>query len=65
MAQLTDPKLQDAKLTIRTLQAKVSLLELIVANQREQIDHLLDQPLLILDGSACVGIREAGPVCLN
>jgi hypothetical protein len=37
----------------------------IVADQRGQIEHLLDQPLLILDGSACVGIREAGPVYLN
>lgn len=61
----TDPKPTDAWLTIRTLQAENRLLRRIIADQREQIEHLLDQPLLILDGSACVGIREAGPVCLN
>ena len=61
----TDPKPTDAWLTIRILQAENRLLRRIVADQREQIEHLLDQPILILDGSACVGIREAGPVCLN
>lgn len=62
---MTDLKLQDAWLAIRILQAENRLLRRIVADQREQIEHLLDQPILILDGSACVGIREAGPVCLN
>lgn len=62
---MTDLKLQDARLAIRILQAENRLLRRIVTDQREQIEHLLDQPLLILDGSACVGIREVGPICLN
>lgn len=61
----TNPKLQDAQLAVRHLAAENRLLRRIIADQREQIEHLLDQPLLILDGSACVGIREVGPVCLN
>lgn len=61
----TNPKLTDARLAMRILQAENRLLRRIIADQRDQIEHLLDQPLLILDGSACVGIREVGPVCPN
>ena len=38
----TDPKPTDAWLTIRTLQAENRLLRRIIADQREQIEHLLD-----------------------
>lgn len=58
----TDPKLQDARMTIRHLIAENYLLRRIIADQREQIDHLLDQPLVILNGEAYVGITGAGPV---
>lgn len=61
----TDPKLQDARLAIRILQAENHLLRRIVADQREQIEHLLDQPLVILNGDAYIGVRETGPVCPN
>ena len=61
----TDPKLQDTRLTIYHLTAENRLLRRIVADQREQIEHLLDQPLIILNGEAYVGIREVGPVCPN
>lgn len=59
----TNPKLTDARM--RLLQAENRLLRRIVASQREQIEHLLDQPLVILNGDAYVGIREVGPICPN
>jgi hypothetical protein len=62
---MTNPKLQDAKLTIRILQAENRLLRTIVADQREQIEHLLDQPLVILNGEAYIGVRETGPIYSN
>lgn len=61
----TDTKLRDAQLTIRRQEVEIALLRTIIADQREQIAHLLDQPLVILNGEAYIGVRETGPVCPN
>ena len=37
----------------------------IYSDLLERIDHLLDQPLVILNGDAFVGSRDHQPVCLN
>ena len=61
----TDPKLQDARLTIYHLAAENRLLRRIVADQREQITHLLDQPLIILNGDAYIGVQDYRQPCPN
>lgn len=40
-------------------------LEAVNADLRSQIDHLLDQPLLVLSGDAFVSSRRIGPFCPN
>lgn len=52
-------------MTIYHLTAENRLLKRIVADQREQIAHLLDQPLVILNGEAYIGVQDFQQPCPN
>jgi len=58
-------QLEDARLRIHAQRLMIRRLEAVNADLRQQNAHLLDQPLVILNGDAFIGQRSVSRPCPN